>query len=154
MSMSFLSVGDCAAIGRLFLFWFFRGSAQLRTSCHNMVILIDYNQTLLPFLSFLKDFFENLFFCYILGLGKACDYIGKFQTIEVTFKGTLLLILKGVQADLTLSPDVTSYGSSPWVMLTRFFAMHYVLFHFEYSKWNWKRNQIQNPFFLLYQFSI
>ena len=49
--------------------------------------------------------------------------LGEFHTIEVTFKGTLLLLLKRVQADLTLSPEVISYGSSPWVMLsTRFFA--------------------------------
>ena len=48
--------------------------------------------------------------------------LGEFHTIEVTFKGTLLLLLKRVQADLTLSPEVISYGCSPWVMHIRFFA--------------------------------
>ena len=49
--------------------------------------------------------------------------LGEFHTIEVTFKGTLLLLLKRVQADLTLSPEVISYGCSPWVMHIRFFAL-------------------------------
>ena len=54
--------------------------------------------------------------------------LGEFHTIEVTFKGTLLLLLKGVQADLTLSPEDISYGSSPWVMLsTRFFGFRSTL---------------------------
>ena len=47
--------------------------------------------------------------------------------MEVTFKGTLLLNLKGVQAVLTLSPDFISYGSNPWAMLKRFFDQNNVI---------------------------
>ena len=79
----------------------------------------------MPFLSFLKGFFRNLFLLY--SRPRKSILLGEFQSIEVTFKGTLLLLLKGVQADLTLSPEVISYGSSPWVMLsTRFFDLNMV----------------------------
>ena len=119
-SMSFLSVGDGAATGRLFLFWFFLGSAQLRTSCHIKPRSCTITKIQCPFLRFLKDFLENFFLQY--SRPRKCIGSREFQYIRDVFKGTLLLTLRGVEADLSFPPSRLLLHT-----VKRLFAQNYLI---------------------------
>ena len=80
-----------------------RGSAQLRTSCHIKPRSCTITKIQCPFLRFLKDFLEKIFLQY--SRPRKCIGSREFQYIRDIFKGTLLLILIGVEADLTFPPS-------------------------------------------------